>query len=167
MKFTAYITGAPDSLPDYAFQLVNFNLSKRDAVRSYYQITAPFSLEIVEAFEARPNGDVYIEKDGVAYEYCNVEDSLFIKGANSGSFMINGYRQETNASPVAVVIPASAVISEGTDFAGRFNLTVVPFAVTCKPGDTTTYKTVAYTIYQIQTTVGNQMNQIITLEVAP
>lgn len=164
--FTAYISGAADSLPDYPFPISSFSVNKRSGVNSYYQVAAPLTLALLQAIEARPNGDIYIEKDGVAYENFNIENYSDYKGSKTASLTISGYRQETNASPAAVAIANDIVISKGTDYLGRLNLRLVPFSSAARPADTVTYDSINYTVYQINTQVNpEQFNQMITLEV--
>lgn len=153
MLLTAYISGTEDATTDYPFKLVTFNLTKRDGTNSYYSVSAPFSDALMDAFEARPAGKIYIERDGVAWESFNVENLQYAKGVFSQSFTITGYRQETNASPATVAVPASAVVSDGQDAQGRLLLDLVPWALAVLPGDTITYQTVSYTVDILTTQV--------------
>jgi hypothetical protein len=146
----AYISGAEDDTDDVAFKLSYFGLTKRDASPSYYQLTAPFSEALMDAFSARPNGLVHVRKilSGVptAWEFFNVDRLDSARGAFSQALSVSGYRQSTNTSPATVSVPLSLVGAADQDSQGRLLLDVVPWALALTPGDTLIHDGVYYTL---------------------
>lgn len=163
-KITALITGAPDATTDYPFALNSMSVQKKDATNSYYSISMTLSEELMDAFTARPNGVIQLFADGVLFEYFNRDYLSFATGANSSSIVVSGYRQDTNASPVSVTIPLSAVSRERLDTLGRMVLTVVPDRLVIHPNDTAIWRGVSYTVLTISTNRGRSSVVDVTLE---
>jgi alpha-tubulin suppressor-like RCC1 family protein len=145
--YSAYISGTEDSLPDYAFELTSFNLSKRSAAVSYYSVSAQFTSELIDSFVARPNGIVYILRDGAAWESFNVSHPIrYDIGPRSSSLSISGTRQETTADAVTIAIEPNMVINQGNNSAGLLTLELVPGYVDPRPADSITWDGDTYLI---------------------
>lgn len=163
-KVTARITGAADGLTDYDFRVSYYTIQKKNATPSYYYLTAPYSVELLDALTSRPGGTIRLLDSGVEFEYFNQDDVSYSVGPNSSSITISGERQETNASPVAVSFPQSVVIVDRLDTLGRPVLTVVPYAVTMRPEDTTIWRGTSYKIGTISYQMGVTPRVVVTLE---
>jgi hypothetical protein len=160
----AVLSGAEDATTDYPFGVSYFSVQKKDAVDSYYSVSAPYSLGLMEAFETRPNGTIRLKADGVEFEYFNVVYWTFARGPNSSSIVITGSRQETNTSPQTVSLGLEFVLDERLDTLGRTVLTVVPFALTVKPGDTVVWRLVSYDVVTVSSQIGSNSKVMITME---
>ena len=148
---SAYITGTPDSLPDYAFSISSFALSKRDAAVSYYAVSAPFTDALIDALTARPNGVVHVLRDGEAWESFNVGHPIrYDIGPLSSSLSISGTRQETNAAPVTLAIESRMATDEGINSDGLLTLGLVPGYVDPHAGDSITWRGITYLIELIK-----------------
>lgn len=149
--YSAYITGAPDSLPDYAFNLTSFGLSKRSAAVSYYAITAQFTDSLIDALNARPAGIMHILRDGEAWESFNIAHPIrFDRGPRSASISISGTRQETIADPETIAIEPRMAADEGINSDGMLTIDLVPGYVDPRPGDSITWDGITYLIELIK-----------------
>jgi hypothetical protein len=169
-RLTAYLSGTENSLPDYPLALASFGMSKRNAAASYYTATVPYTDETLQAFTDRPDGKVYIQKDGTAWESFNVGHPIrFDIGPRSATISLSGTRQETNASPVTITISPAWVAKDGIDSDGRLTLDLIPTLVDPKPGDTVTWQAVDYLVDRVQFNAGatSQTLKLTAQEVAP
>lgn len=153
---TAYVSGAPDSLPDYPLTLTSFSLSKRSAALSYYAITALFSADLLAALIARPNGIVHILRDGMEWETFNIGHPIrYDIGPRSSSVSINGTRQETTDTPVEILIDPRYATSEGINSDGLLTLGIVPGFIDLRPADQVTWDGIDYNVSLIKYQAGS------------
>lgn len=167
--YSAVILGALDSLPDYPFTITYYTNNKRDAVPSYYNCVAPFSIELLDAFTNRPNGDVDVYRNGVLLDSFNVDNVGYAIGGRNRSITVSGSKQDTNASPITYPLELSQVVSEARNSFGQAVLSLVPISAPVRPADSVIYKGDTRLVLTTAFSVGSRVNTtVLTLEeVAP
>lgn len=146
-RLSAYISGAENGISDYPIPLISFGLSKRSAAASYYSISAPYSDDLLAALTARPDGIVYILRDGYRWESFNQAHPLrYDLGANNRSISMSGYRQSTAVASAAIAIEPAHAISSGINSEGLLTLDLVPGLLDPRPADVITWDGVDYTV---------------------
>lgn len=154
---TAYISGAEDDTTDYPIPLATFSVSKRSAAASYYAISAPYTDELLTAITERPNGIIYIRRDGYPWESFNVGHPIqYDLGPTNKSISINGTRQSTNNTPSDILIEPRMVISDGINSDGLLTLDLVPGFIDPRPGDQITWDSLVYTVLLKKYQAGNR-----------
>jgi hypothetical protein len=169
-RLTAYLSGAENNHPDYPLALASFGMSKRNAAASYYTATIPYTDDTLQAFTDRPDGKVYIQRDGAAWEQFNVGHPVrYDIGPRNSTISLSGTRQVTNTNPVAIVIRPAWVASDGIDSDGRLTLDLIPTLANPRPGDTVTWQAQNYLVDRVQFNAGanSQTLKIVALEVNP
>lgn len=140
--YRCVLTGAADSLPDVELPLSAIYCRLYSGSPSDHQVTAPFTLELADAIEARPNGTVRIFQtsqvaatgeggERLLFEF-GIEQTSYHRGAYSSSYVLQGQRQTTNSTPMTVMV--SKVFEEGLDFNGG-RTWKVPASYGVRPGD--------------------------------
>jgi alpha-tubulin suppressor-like RCC1 family protein len=149
---TGYLSGAENATTDYPLPLMSVLITKRSAAVSYYAISMPFSLDLINAISARPDGKIYLLRDGAAWEFFNQGFPVFYDvGPFSGSIRINGTRQETISGAAAFDLAAAAVIKDGLNSQGKLTLDVAPGVYDLRPTDTITWRGVDYAVELVRT----------------
>lgn len=102
--YKAILTGAPDSLTDLEIPISSFNARLRSARNSFLSLVAPNCAVLVDAIEARPNGElvVYQTLNGSDTELAraNFQDIRLDKGPTAGTTAtLSGYKQKTYDTP--------------------------------------------------------------------
>lgn len=132
------LTGSEASLPDYYFQISTLTVNLKNAAPSYHTVTTPYSFEIFDAFLDRPNGLVWIQKDGVDWVYFNREEDVYSIGPRSGTFNARGYRTQTYSTPTVRTLATNQIAQESLMSDGTTSYMVDP-ALTFLPQDTFVY----------------------------
>lgn len=147
--FTFKLTGAPDGVSDFDFAGSTLMISKRNTVPSYYNLTAPMTTTIVDAFAARPHGVVQVYKNGVLWEYFNQESFAYYKGPRSSTVTVTGSRQET-ITGTSATLPALDQMNETKLGNGNIELWMPAFSSNARAGDTVTHRGSTYTVKRIE-----------------
>jgi hypothetical protein len=136
------LTGAEDGLGDVDLPLSGIYSRLYSGEPSDHQVTVPFTIEIAEAIDARPNGTIRVFQaasisasgDGGERLVCEfaIDRSSYHRGAYSASYTLAGSRQTTNATPITVTV--DALFEEGRDFNGG-RTWKVPAYYGIRPGD--------------------------------
>ncbi|MCU7836537.1 MAG: hypothetical protein KZQ83_14970 [gamma proteobacterium symbiont of Taylorina sp.] len=107
IRFKVVLTGSADSLPDYEYPLKNYSGTHYSGKTSYLNFVMPYSVENLQAYNDRPNGDIelyrIIDIGGETGETLiatgNPELTNFYKGAIASSFTMRATKQVTNSNP--------------------------------------------------------------------
>lgn len=140
--YRCVLTGAADSLDDVELPLSAIYCRLYSAQPSDHQVTIPFTLDLADAIESRPNGTVRIFQtsqesatgqggEKLLFEF-EAEDAQFHRGAYGSSYTLQGQRQTTNSTPVTTMV--GKVFEEGLDFNGG-RTWKVPAFYGVRPGD--------------------------------
>jgi hypothetical protein len=144
---TAYLSGGEDAMADYPIPLITFGLSKRSGAASYYSLSAPFTQDLIDAFSARPNGKIHINRDGSPWESFNVGHPIqYDIGPRSSSISISGTRQTTLSSSSRIEITPNMAQSDGINSSGELAIELVPGYVDPRPADVIVWDGIDYTV---------------------
>jgi len=145
-KITGLVEGAANSLPNHAFRIASVALTLRSGVRSYHQLTTPYSDTDLEAFIARPDGQVVIFTDGVEWQRFNQEALRQAVGPYSKTITLSGYRQVTNSTPTTYPVGRVDCFDVTNDLSGRLTLPMPPFMIDAEAGDNILFEATTYRI---------------------
>jgi hypothetical protein len=166
-RLSAYISGGEDGVADYPIPLSSFNLSKRSGATSYYSINVPFTDALLAEIVARPNGKIYIRRDGFPWESFNVGHPVrYAIGPRNASISISGTRQSTLVSPSTVAVDSRIAIDKSINSDGLLVLVLVPGFVDPRPGDTITWDGESYTV-QLKKFQANAGGQTLSINAEP
>ena len=156
IRWSAILTGAPDSLSDLDLIMMNFQATLRSSTSSYITATIPF--EQLDDVIARSNGNIVINKtllpdETTAELYTvNFNDVRTNEGARNRKLTISGRSEAAFPGPAAVTL--SGVVSDDLQSSGARSLNVSPFNDVL-PGDTATYASVGTLIEIVEITSNN------------
>lgn len=107
IRFKAILTGASDGISDYVYQLKNYTGTHYSGKTSYLNFVIPYSVENLQAYNDRPNGDIklfrIIDVGGEIGETLIAEGNPqfinFFEGAVNSSFTLKATKIITNNNP--------------------------------------------------------------------
>lgn len=162
IKFKAILTGANDSLPDYEYQLKNYNGTHYSGRTSYLNFSMPYSQENLQALIDRPNGEIQLIRiaelgDILGEEIIavgNPQSNNFYQGVLNASMTIAATKQITNVDPKTYDLENVISVNRNTDNKRVFEV----FGYnSIKPGDSF--------IYQAETILSDQIVILISATV--
>lgn len=134
---TLTLTGTPDSLPDYEFELKSFNCQRYSGRNSTYNFQVPYDLDYITEYVARPNGEFILYFDGVELLRANPDSIKSTLGTDSSTIGFSATKQITNSTPKTVVLTDN-VIKLSTNIGGLKAYTVAGY-IDILPADSVTF----------------------------
>jgi len=166
VRYTAFLTGTPDSLTDLALDKVfTVSATLRGSTSSYISLTVPWGY--FEEINNRPNGDIKLYRtvhpDGSAelVHTVNFNDFRFDRGASTRIITISGTTTVGFTGPKTVVL--TDVESDDLQANGKRLVVCSPF-YDVKPGDTIDYDSVQSVIEIVRITANGSSSKLALTE---
>lgn len=157
-RYTAVLTGAPNSLSDYSFTLNSFQAGLTNGAASYCSAVTSYTAAALTAFVARPDGELVVYQtpvfsDGVGATQelarFNFDDLQYYVGSRSSSISLKGSKQITNTAPTTITLTADKVMSLSLGSEQNYNFDLAPTGVWPRAGDVVVYGGVSYNVVRV------------------